>query len=195
MGLAGQMARALGGAAGRPVAWRALGRSGATARVLLEEFVEPAARLDADLVVIVLGVNDTLGLSSPGRWIASLEALRAALQRPGRLRPGERPTSSPYPPVLVTAVPPMQHFPALPAPLRYVLGLRAYMLDRAAAAWAQACGGVVHVPNAPVLRGDAPDLFAADGFHPSAMGYERWGTTLAEAAAKALERMALATER
>jgi lysophospholipase L1-like esterase len=82
----------------------------------------------------------------------------------------------------------MQHFPALPWPLRQVLGLRAYVLDRAAIAWAGARESVAHVPYAFAERAEIPEIFCEDGFHPSAMGYERWSAALAAAAAALLRR-------
>jgi lysophospholipase L1-like esterase len=175
VGLAGHTARALAGAVGRPVAWRVLGRSGATARALLKEFVEPAPPLDADIVVVILGVNDTLGFSSPAGWTAALDALLGSLRR-----------QSPDTAVVLAAGPPMQHFPALSSPLRQVLGLRALVLDRAAMAWARARPAVVHVPYPAAEHTEIPEIFCSDGFHPSAMGYERWGAALAAAAATLL---------
>jgi len=177
VGLAGQTARALGIAMGRPVHWRVLGRSGATARALLNEFIEPAPPLDADVVVVILGVNDTLGFSSPGRWTAALDRLLRSLRRRSRTAP-----------VVLAAVPPMQHFPALPSPLRQVLGLRASVLDRAAIRWAAARPAVAHVPYPSAERREIPEIFCSDGFHPSAMGYERWSAPLAGAAAALLQR-------
>ena len=174
-GLAGHTARALSGAMGRPVRWRVLGRSGATARALLKEFIEPAPPLEADVVVVILGVNDTLGFSSPARWIRSLDALLGSLRR-----------RSVAAPVILAAVPPMQHFPAFPSPLRHVLGLRASVLDRAAIRWARDRRAVAHVPYPSAERREIPEIFCSDGFHPSAMGYERWSGALAAAAATLL---------
>jgi hypothetical protein len=68
----------------------------------------------------------------------------------------------------------------LPAPLRQVLGLRAVLLDRAAARWAEGCG-VLYVRNDRATRDDLVSLFATDGFHPSAVGYARWGLAIARA--------------
>jgi lysophospholipase L1-like esterase len=173
VGLAGHLARALSSAAGRPVRWRVLGRSGATARALLSEFIDPAPRLDADVVVVILGVNDTLGFSSPAGWTRALDALLDSIRR-----------QSVGTALVLAAVPAMQHFPALPWPLRQVLGLRAHILDRAAMEWARARPLVVHVPFPLAERAEIPEMFCSDGFHPSADGYARWSAALAEAASK-----------
>ena len=172
VGLVGRTAQALSAATGRPITWRLLGRSGASARDLLDEFVEPAAPLEADVIVIALGVNDTISLSSVGHWIRSLDALLHSLRRHAQTAP-----------VVLAAVPPMQYFPALPSPLRQVLGLRALVLDRAAVKWVRKSHSVVHVPHPRGSFADVSAAFCSDGFHPSAAGYETWGAALASAAA------------
>jgi len=175
VGLAGQTARALAEATGRPVSWRVLGRSGASARALVAEFIKPAAPIDADVVVIALGVNDTISVSSVAAWVGGLEALRQCVRE-----------SSPEAAIVLSGVPPMQRFPAFPAPLRYVLGLRAHVLDRAAITWVRGHTAVRHVPHPPVARADVPVMFCADHFHPSALGYALWGAALATAASDIL---------
>ena len=174
-GLVGHTARALGGTLGRPVSWRVLGRGGATARALLREFIEPGPPLEADVVVVILGVNDTLAFSSPAQWIGALDALLRSFRRRSLATA-----------VVLAAVPPMQHFPALVSPLRQVLGLRASVLDRAAIAWAKSRPAVSHVPYPFATPAEIPEIFCADGFHPSVMGYQRWSAALAAAAAALL---------
>jgi len=169
-GLAGQTTRALAEATGRPVCWRVLGRSGASARMLVAEFIEPAAPIEADVVVIALGVNDTIRLSSVARWVDALEALLQCVRR-----------SSPDATIVLSGVPPMQIFPAFPVPLRYVLGLRAHVLDRAAIRWAGGHAAVIHVPHPFAAPADVAVMFCADRFHPSPLGYSRWGAALAAA--------------
>lgn len=167
--LTGQLAATLAQRCRRAVCWRALGRSGVSARdvhrLLLPELEETAA----DLVVIALGVNDVLRFRSPEGWRADLRRLIASLRRRlGRV------------PVILASVPRMQYFPALPQPLRWILGLRARMLDGAARRLAQQMECVVHVPFSMDPR--ATELFCADGFHPSVKGYAVWAGQLAEAA-------------
>lgn len=178
-GLVGQTAHALARAACRAVSWRVTGRSGASARDLLDEFIAPAAPIDVDVVVVVLGVNDTIRFSSPAQWIGALEALLASLRRGAHAVP-----------VVLAAVPPLQYFPAIPSPLRQVLGLRSQLLDRAAVEWAGTRRAVVHVPHPRALLADVSASFCSDGFHPSAIGYHHWGAALATAAATLLPTIA-----
>jgi lysophospholipase L1-like esterase len=124
--------------------------------------------------VVALGVNDTLRLHSPGRWTTDLRRLIGLLrERCGAV------------PVVLASVPPMGVFPALPQPLRGVLGLRAAVLDRAAARLAGEMDAVRHVP-VPIPVGAVDAFFCADRFHPSPYGYALWGEALGRAAAAAL---------
>jgi lysophospholipase L1-like esterase len=173
-GLAGQVAGVLAAETGRPVHWRVLGRNGVTAATTRETLLAPADGVAADVAVVALGVNDTLHLRAPGRWTSDLRALIALVrERCGAV------------PVVLAGVPPMGGFPGLPQPLRGVLGLRATMLDRAAARLAVEMRAVHHV-SVPLPPGTADDFFCGDRFHPSPHGYAQWGAALGRAAAAAL---------
>jgi len=165
--LTGQLASALARRWGRGVDWRVAARTGANARTVTAELLTDACREPADLVVVALGVNDTIELNSARRYRRDLLALVVAVRR--ALGPV---------PVVLAGVPPLGAFPTLPQPLRLVLGLRGAALDAAAATLA-ALPGVTHcpVPRAVVQ----PDLFAPDGFHPGPAGYHLWAEKLAEA--------------
>ena len=172
--LAGQVARTLAAESGRGVRWRVLARNGATAATARDELLAPAAGVAADVVVVALGVNDTLRLRSPGRWTGDLRRLIGLVrERCGAV------------PIVLAAVPPMGVFPGLPQPLRGVLGLRAAVLDRAAARLAVQMDAVRNV-SVPLPAGAVDDFFCADRFHPSPHGYALWGAALGRAAAQAL---------
>jgi lysophospholipase L1-like esterase len=162
--LTGCLARELA-TAGRAVRWQAVGRTGANARTVRAELV-PLVR-PADLVVIALGVNDTIELRTTAGYRRDLLALVVELRR--RLGPVD---------VVLAGVPPMSRFPALPRPLRDVLAARSAALDAAAAAVARV-PGVTHVPMDPELLD--PAVFAVDRFHPGPAGYARWAQALANA--------------
>lgn len=176
--LAGQLAQALAARVGRSVSWRVSARGGATARTatrLLPRLSDPAAGWLPELVLIVVGVNDTIRLRRPaafGRDVAALvRAVREHLGQPV--------------PVLLAGLPPMHRFPGLPAPARRVLGSHARRLDRRLAALAGELPATHHLPVGD-LPLDRPDLFAADGFHPAPAAYQVWGELLATQAAPLL---------
>ncbi|NCD21072.1 MAG: SGNH/GDSL hydrolase family protein, partial [Actinobacteria bacterium] len=164
--LAAHLARALAERSGRHVAWTAVGRSGATARDVLRDLVPEVAGTH-DIAVVVLGVNDTLSLTSPRAWRAAVAQVIGALEP--HLTPGGL--------VVLAGLPAVGRFTALPQPLRGVLGRQATTLDGTLATLAQELAPrVLHVP-APVL-GSGP-MQAVDRFHPSALGYGLWGGHLA----------------
>ncbi|GMA41020.1 SGNH/GDSL hydrolase family protein [Mobilicoccus caccae] len=163
-GMAAALARRIHDDTGRPVRWTVIGRNGARLRTGRGRRL-PDVVGEYDLAVVVLGVNDTLGLTSVGRWeremIALLERTRACL-RPGAL-------------VVLAGVPQLGAFPALPQPLRFVMGRHGRALDDVLAEIASRHVDVTHVPT-PELDDDR-DL-ATDGFHPSGRGYRRWADRL-----------------
>jgi lysophospholipase L1-like esterase len=163
-GIGGQLARELTRRTGRPVAWCAVGRNGATARITRDALLPRVPAGPWDAVVIALGVNDVLRMHRPARWAADLASLVDALRsRPGIGR------------VVLAPVPPMGCFPAIPQPLRAVLGARAACLDAAAHRVATRLGA----PRA-ALDHEVPDpaLFCRDGVHPSEAGYAAWARLL-----------------
>ena len=115
-----------------------------------------------DLVVISVGVNDVTSLCSARRF---RRQLASCLQR-----------QNGQPRVLFSAIPPMQQFSALPAPLNYWLGLNATILNHSAKnllkRWPNA--SYVATPNKVSAA-----MLAKDGFHPSAEGYQQWAQQLA----------------
>ncbi|MDR9778972.1 hypothetical protein RJJ65_41215, partial [Rhizobium hidalgonense] len=75
-----------------------------------------------DVVITSVGVNDVTKLMSENKWIALQEQLIAQIKQ--QFEPKL---------LLMTSVPPMQHFSGLPQPLRWHLGLYAkHMNDRLA---------------------------------------------------------------
>ncbi|WP_328605854.1 SGNH/GDSL hydrolase family protein [Amycolatopsis sp. NBC_00345] len=164
--LTGQLARQLAGRLGRRVQWQALGRTGANARVVRQDLV-PRLK-PADLLVVVLGVNDTIELHSAARFRRDL--LDVVVEARRRIGPV---------PVLVAGVPPMARFPALPRPLRDVLAARSGELDRAAAELAK-LPWVGYAEMDPALLHEG--TFADDRFHLGPVGYRDWAEALADVA-------------
>lgn len=160
--LACQCAGRLRNLTGRAVRWKALGRSGANARKLLARV--RASRLEADLVLLALGVNDAVEFRPADKWARDLADLVSAIR--GQVG---------HVPVLLAGVPPLERFPALPWPLRDCLGRRARVLDREARRLAARMAGVRHC-RTPLPE---PAHLAEDGFHPSPAGYKGWACLLA----------------
>lgn len=163
--LAGYLTQALARKAAVCVQWRLVAKSGLTSAQCLEH-IASGAPFEADVAVVVLGVNDVVDQVPSQRAIAARESIA------NRLRNGHGVAH-----VVFAPLPPVQHFPALPQPLRWVAGQDARRHDDAVAAWARTRSDVSHVPiDLPLNR----ELMANDGFHPGEPVYRICGTALAE---------------
>jgi lysophospholipase L1-like esterase len=171
--LAKPMARNLAQRTGRKVRWTLLAETGLTSAGALA-YLKARDVPDADLAVVVLGVNDITNqvpsaqaLKHRGEIAVWLEAHAEVSQ------------------VLFPALPEMELFPSLPQPLAWWAGQMSRRNNRAQARWAAnwplARPRVAHVPMDGVLR---VDLMASDGFHPGPGLYAR----VAEHLAAAIER-------
>jgi lysophospholipase L1-like esterase len=170
--LTGQLARNLSEQSGRTVTWKVVARSGINARATLTDLVPQLAGWRADVVLIALGVNDSIEFHTSRRWAADLERLIAAVR-------GEVGDAL----VILAGVPPLDYFPALPSPLSLALGARSAFLGEASVELVTRLKGVLYVPFQIEGRGRT-DLFCADGFHPSELGYKEWAGQLASAFAE-----------
>ena len=142
---------------GCTVAWTVSARTGATASVTAEELV-PAAPIEQDIAVVLVGVNDVLKMTPRQTWRASMDRLVDALQK--HLRPGDQ--------IVLSGLPNLWQFRAFPQPLRAVLAWHGRALDREVRQIAKRRQGVSHVAMPPVSW---PEQFAEDGFHPNAAAY------------------------
>lgn len=138
--------------------WQLLARSGDRVRDARRRLAEVPA-LRTDVVLTSLGVNDLTALRSARGYVAGLRDLVQELRRrEARL-------------FVVSGLPPMHAFPALPQPLRWALGAQARRFDARLAAWCGAQSDCLHLPF-----GELPDtgMMASDGFHPGPPIYARW---------------------
>lgn len=155
----------------RRVEWRVLAGRHWTAAELLRSLALHGAPAH-DIGIVLLGANDTFGLTGIGRWRREFSRILDHLEiAGGRL-------------MISSGVRIQRSLPVLPWPLNALLGERCRRLDEVAfdvvrgrrPAVDQTC---LHLPiAAQELR---PHL-QRDGFHPSATGYARWANWLAERA-------------
>lgn len=177
--ITGQLAHALAARLLRPVSWQACGKNGVTVQEALAQVIPSVPRKPVDIALVAFGVNDTTAFRPVSRWSRDLSAVLDALEV--RCQPKL---------ILLSGVPPLAHFPALPQPLRWVMGLKAQTLDMAAQALATERARTVHVP----LTLDTRDvtMMASDGYHPSAKGCTAWAGLLSEIGSKEIARSVLA---
>lgn len=162
--VAGHLVRSLHQRLGAPIEWALRARSGLTTRQLHDLLLaEPPPQ--ADVAVIVTGVNDVIDQVSSRRAVRHREALADwLLERQGARH------------VLYAPLPPIGRFPLLPQPLRRVLGTDARRHDDALARWAAERENVSHIGIDLDL---SADVMATDGFHPGEPVYRICGEALA----------------
>jgi hypothetical protein len=113
-----------------------------------------------------LGVNDVTSFVSLDKWLMSQRALWNEL----KVRLG-------ITLIVVSGLPPVHGFPALPQPLRWYLGERAKRFDRALEQELE------HHPDNHFLGLNftkSADAMASDGFHPGPAIYAEWANHAAE---------------
>lgn len=163
-GVPAQVAAEVAALTGTQVIWRAIGRGhGMTVRRALDAFVatEPE-RFDG--AVVLLGVNDVFRFTRLSEWNSAVTALAAELRSRGCRF------------VVFSALPPIGKFPALPWPLRAVLGLRGRLLDAQLERLSRVAGLFGYCP---IRFGSEAAHVASDGVHPSVAGYALWANQLA----------------
>jgi lysophospholipase L1-like esterase len=160
--LLGQLVAALAPAG--PVAWRLVARTGATAAGTRRHLGSRPPEA-CDVAVVSLGLNDVVAGRGTTAVLADLEAIVDTLQRDWGARH-----------VVLSGMPPVGRFPALPQPLRWYMGRRARTLDAALAAWVTGRPGCEVLPLD--LAFDAAEM-APDGFHPGPAMYAVWGRAAA----------------
>lgn len=171
--LAAPLAAALAARLRVPVGWQLVATSGHGAADALRALRDAPDLRPADLMLVVLGVNDAVAMTPTRRWLGTLDALHAlAVERAGvRL-------------CWHSALPPMGRFPLLPQPLRWVLGHEAARLDDALRGHLQGDPDRRWVGLPPLPPGALPaGWMAADGYHPGPLGYAAWAGSLADAMA------------
>ena len=144
--------------------WDLTARTGATTATTLER----VKRLDPntyDVVVLAIGVNDITRSVPLNRWLSLNAKLFDLLQSKFMARR-----------IYTSDLPPMGRFPALPQPLRGVIGMTAARYDAALARYQATRPEITRLQmNLPM----DPALMAKDGFHPSAAVYAQWAQALA----------------
>jgi lysophospholipase L1-like esterase len=162
--LSGQLAVAL--APTFRLHWKLLAFTGATTRDILRRLrQEPEAGFD--VVITSLGVNDVTGRRSLDTWRRQqLELIEMLRDRFGART------------IVLSGLPPMHRFPALPQPLRWYVGSRARDFNRVLADVAASRPGCEFL----ALGHEMMDIsaMASDGFHPGPPIYALWAREAAK---------------
>lgn len=169
--LAAQLAARLAKAAGVRVRWQLLARSGLTTAQTLQLLrAEPPEQ--ADVAVVVTGVNDVVDQVPSHRAVAARSALANWLRNALGVQH-----------VVFAPLPPIHAFPGLPQPLRWVAGADARRHNAAMVDWTATRDDVSCVDmHMPLDRAS----MASDGFHPGEPVYRYCAATIAQHIATAV---------
>lgn len=148
--------------------WKVEAKTGNTSKDLISS-ISSLREHHYDVVISSVGVNDVTQLISARKWGKLQKQIYAMIQ-------------SKFTPQLILAseVPPMQMFPALPHPLRWLLGQYAKKMNLSLAPLIDA------QENMQIVKYDLDYVkknqlqMASDGFHPSQAIYSMWGKNIAE---------------
>jgi len=125
-----------------------------------------------DVVVTSVGVNDATAGTGRKAWLHFMAQLIQLLESRHQAKH-----------ILISSVPPMHLFPALPQPLRWYLGLRAARLNNALQAL---LSNAERSELVPISFPPDPAYMASDGFHPGPVAYAEWGQCMATVMRKRL---------
>lgn len=158
--------------ASHTVTYRLIARSGSTLPRTLRKLrtMEPEP---FDVAVTAIGVNDILAGRSLKPWLTSYQALVAEIC--GRFSVRH---------VVVSGLPPTGQFPAVPNPLRWIIGRQTRQHDAALRAWIErtpvlSFASLETTPDHALHGTPMADLMASDGFHPGPQIYAAWAKRIA----------------
>lgn len=149
------------------VHWKTFARFGSTGlktvRYLQKQ--EPASY---DLAVVSVGMNDMIAGEPLHSWLDAQRQLVAVLR--DRFAVSH---------IVVSGMPPLGEFPALPQPMRWILGRQRDRYDAALHAWTETESDITYIPtgfteDTPIQDVTVAEVMSADGFHPGPRVYEEW---------------------
>ena len=164
LALAGQFAFQLSSHVNRPVKWQVLGKNGVTARRTINELVPQMPHERFDYILVGLGGNDVMTLSSPVKWRHDmLELLNILRQR------------NPEAVIFISNCPMIILSPIMPEPIKTILWQLSRMHDQNIREFTRDLDKVFYYPQPVDVELDG---FFADGIHPSEQGYADWSAAM-----------------
>lgn len=162
--LAGQFAKNLSEHLGRPVDWQVLGLSGVTARRTIDELIPHMPDEPFDYVLLGIGGNDVMKLSSPRKWRTDMLELISIVRR-----------KNPHAVIFISNCPMIIYAPAVPQPIRSILWRLSQMHNANIVEFTRDMDRVFYYPQPADVRLEG---FWADGIHPSEQGYADWAAAM-----------------
>ncbi|MGY6523045.1 MAG: SGNH/GDSL hydrolase family protein [Mongoliitalea sp.] len=138
-----------------------LGKNGLKAKglVRLLNHAKPDIPASFDQVIILIGANDCFKFTPPGKFRNELKSFIKLFEQQQATRL-----------VFIPAIPPVNHFPAIPSILRFFLGIHRYILNKEIKRLSQELDKLYFHDW---KTGFTDEFFASDGIHPSDIGYAK----------------------
>lgn len=161
--LAGQVAHRL--SERYALRWQLLAKTGLATSELIH-FLDDKPLPNADVILVISGVNDVTSTINVREWLQHMDRLIESLKQRCKSRL-----------LVISPVPPMYRCPALPQPLRWHLSRRVQHFNQ-------------HLAKHLKTKEECTDLtfdfpisaeyICRDGFHPSPLGYQLWAQLTSE---------------
>lgn len=164
LALGGRFAEGLSERIGKSVRWTVVGRNGVTARRTIDELLPLVPAEQFDYILLGIGGNDVMKLSSPKKW------RRDMLELLGRLQ-----DHSPGAVIFISNCPMIIYSPAIPQPIKGILWELSKMHNANILEFTADLQRVHYYPQPPDVGLDG---FFADGIHPSEQGYSDWADAM-----------------
>lgn len=164
--LAGRFAEQLSQRINRPVQWHVVGKNGVTARRTITELLPQMPNEKFDYILVGLGGNDVMRLSTPKKWRQDMTELL------GRLRKQHLDA-----PIFLSNCPMIVMSPVIPQPIKALLWELSKMHNANIIEFTRDMPGVYYYRQPAMVKLDG---FFADGIHPSEQGYADWSRAMME---------------
>lgn len=163
-GLAGQFANRLSERIHRPVSWVAVGRNGVTARRTIDELLPLVPDKAFEYILVGLGGNDVMKLSSPKKWRRDMLELLGILRQ-----------RQPDAVIFLSNCPMIKYSPIMPEPIKTILWELSQMHDANVKDFTADLDRIYYYPQPAEVTLEG---FFADGIHPSEQGYSDWAAAM-----------------
>lgn len=164
LAFAGQFAGQLSKSLGQPVNWHVVGKNGVTARRTIDELLPQMPDESHDYILVGLGGNDVMKLSSPKKWRRDMIELLGLIRE-----------KNPEAVIFLSNCPMIKYSPAIPHPIRFLLWELSKMHDANIREFTADMPHVFYYPQPANVRLEG---FFADGIHPSEQGYADWAAAM-----------------
>ena len=162
--LAGQFAINLSRYLDCSVHWKVLGKNGVTARQTIDELLPQMPDEKFDYILLGIGGNDVMKLSSPIKWRSDMIELLTRLRK-----------KLPETVIFISNCPMIVLSPVIPQPSKALLWQLSQMHDANIREFTRQMERVVYYPQPVGMRLEG---FFADGIHPSEQGYAEWAKAM-----------------